>query len=126
LGSKTGNENVLLLPGLNSVNDDDWEVCKQHLTLQHDKQFIKEVKATVEIKNKETGKKEKKETSIFTEFDPQTAMKSVDDCFNIKTLEDWKKSEERSDIRNHIEEKIKEIKEKNTGNKKIINQSRDK
>jgi len=125
LGSKTGKDHIDLLPGLNQVDDSDWALAKNHLTSDHDKQFLKEVVQEVEVKSKETGKKTTKKTSKFIEFSPEQATKAIEDCFNVKTLQSWKRGEERTDIRFAIDERIKEIKEKRIDEKKIVGKGRD-
>lgn len=106
---------VILLPGMNHVDNEDWDICKKILT-KYDMTNMEVITENVIVveevkKDGKTSKKEvKKETSEFKEFSFELAEKAIDDCFDLKTLNKWKKDESRSDVRALILEKIDKIK----------------
>jgi len=101
---------VILLPGMNEVSEANWKICKQHLT-KHDFLSIEEIKSDVKVAIVEgLEKSEKKNTKEFHEFPIELAEKAIDDCFDMKTLNAWKKKESRPDIRAMILSKIDKIK----------------
>ncbi len=102
-------KNIMLLPGMNNIDEKDWNVCKSYIS-KYDMRLIEILKETVKVKK---GEKEvKMETTDFNKFSSELSRKAIDDCFSIKTLTEWRKKEEKADIRNLIDDKIKQIKER--------------
>ncbi len=117
---------IILLPGNNDIPDDAWNEVKKYKNIQKsieagfiiEKEFIeKEVEKEIEEEN-EKGEKVKKKIKVkelkgksFKDLDDRKARKMIEDTFDIATLEKWREAEGRADIRNLIDDKIKEIKD---------------
>jgi hypothetical protein len=112
-------ENIILLPGVNDVDDDKWNqarscvdkdirtnrIIEKHVTLQEKE---------VEVKNKETDevKKEKKvvvKGKTLKQLSLDQASKIVENTFNLDTLNKWKEKESRDSIRALIMTQLEKV-----------------
>jgi hypothetical protein len=107
---------IRLIEGLNTVDQKDWEIAKQHLKGFQEK-YYDEINDNVKVKKKvmQSGKEIEKEVMVMglSGFDANEAIKMIDDCFNVDTLEAWREEESRDEIRAAIKEKLEAILEDN-------------
>ena len=122
-----------LLPGINDIPENKWEQIKLGVKNSPYQGFLKVVKSKIVevekeveevVKNKTTGKTEKKkikkkvkeEKAIsFDKIDNDEALALIDECYNLETLEMWRKLDIEKNIKNAIDEKAEAI---NTGKKR--------
>lgn len=127
---RLGKNKIILLPGNNEIDDVVWDSIKEYKSIQKSLESgqikIKEY-STKEVEKKEMveeenekGEKKKveKKTKIkvvkgktLKDLDPDKAREIVENTYDIPTLEKWRNDEGRADIRNMIDDKIKEIKD---------------
>jgi len=111
-------DSIILLPGVNEIPDEVWEKVKPSL-VKHLKAgnliAIEEIK-TIEKEGKpdKDGKKEKikEKTSVskkFIDLEPEECLGLIAQTNNLPTLEIWKKSETRDEIRIALAERIADI-----------------
>lgn len=111
---------INLMPGYNDIEDDIWDEIKKYVGLDKEIElgYIKENRKEIKSIEKEIikdGKKIKEKVKVekginIIDMEPSEAIDVIDNTWNIPCLKKWYKLEGRTDIRNHIDEKIKEIK----------------
>jgi len=98
---------VQLLPGVNEVTDEEWDVMKSHLSREIKRKEISALEKNADKSRKKSGDKKAhnlKEVAI------NEALELVENCVNPDTLAKWHKEETREEVRLAIVEKMKEIK----------------
>jgi len=98
---------VQLLPGVNEVTDDEYEVMKLHLARE-----IKSGELSViekEVAKGKTNPTGGKSHNLKT-MPAKDAIGLVGECVNPETLAKWHKEETRDEVRLAIVEKMKELK----------------
>jgi hypothetical protein len=112
---------ISILPGHNEINDDDWEGIKGQLQSKIDEGHIevvaKEVVKEIELENGKTKTKKSTATKL-AELEPDQALEIVQNTFDIKTLQKWRKSETRDEIRAAVADQIEFVKNPNPNKKK--------
>ena len=114
-------DELVLAPGFNEIPDEIWNELKgnfsnirNYLKAGHLEEHLAK-KTEEKIKVKGRGKKEETEATVGTAFAKLTndeAVKVIEDTWDIKALKKFAKKDERADIRNLIDDKIKMIKKK--------------
>jgi len=111
-------DSIILFPGVNEISDKVWEKIKPSLIAHLNAGnlvAIEEVKIIEEEgKPNKDGKKEKIKEKIsvskkFTDLDPEECLGLIAQTNNLPTLEIWKKSETRDEIRIALAERIAEV-----------------
>jgi hypothetical protein len=93
--------NIKLLPGVNQIDDRNWESAKDHVKLDL------ELGRLVEIKEK--GKEEGGKTITVTLFKDLPAPKAraiIKTVTNVANLQDWLENEDRPDIRAALQNRL--------------------
>ncbi len=111
-------KNILLLPGMNEIDDDLWKAARK-LVLHQIGKYIIEHHAQVSEQKKvieDPETKEKKEETVveikskeFKKLDISRAIEIVQDTWNIDTLKKWEKEEGRDSVRAEIKNQIEKI-----------------
>jgi hypothetical protein len=105
---------ILLMEGINCVKDEEWKAAAKNLDDRIDKPFIEVIEDAVEVQDpKNPKKKVMKSAKGLEKFEAKEAVKMVEDCFNIKTLEFWLDNEGRNEVRAAIAKKIEDINDNN-------------
>lgn len=119
-------DRIVLLPGMNDVSDEKWEKARKNLTgtwewsklKEHktEKQVEVEVEIETEVNGKTVVKKnkklEKKEVGLnFSEVKEDEAKSMIDNCYNVKTLEDWKEQTNYDNVKSYINKRLENIAE---------------
>lgn len=105
--TKTGlvqHQPVVLMPGSNEIPDDMKDIMEKSATIQT---WLK--KRWVEVKK--TDKGAEKGASGVGQFDQETAVELINDCFDMKLLARWKEGEKREPVRVAMIERIALLKE---------------
>lgn len=117
LKASKGASQLVLMPGFNDVNDALWKEIKTkfkliRFSLDEGDIVEKVVTTKLETTNK-NGKKEVKEKEVtsFKDMSSEDCIKIIDDTWDIKVMKNWKKEDDRADIRNYIDEHIAKIKD---------------
>lgn len=98
---------VQLLPGINEVTDDEWDVMKTHLAREIKRGEITTIEKEVgKTKSNPNGGKARN----LKNMPAKDAVALVGECVNPDTLTKWYKEETREEVRLHIVEKMKELK----------------
>jgi len=98
---------VQLLPGVNEVTDNEWEVMKLHLSREIKNGDISVIeKEVAKSKTNPSGGK----AHNLKNMPAKDAIILVGECVNPDTLAKWHKEETRDEIRLAIVEKMKELK----------------
>lgn len=105
-----GSSKVILLPGVNEMPDTAWKNMEKALE-HHIKAGNLEVVAEKVIVKKDNKEIEKKKAIPFDKLDPEKSISLIRECNNTKTLNKWKKTEKREEIRLEIANRLDEIKE---------------
>jgi len=97
---------VQLLPGVNEVTDQEWDVMKSHLSKEMKRGEISAIEKNVpKDKKNPTGK-----AHNLKDISAKEAQALVKECVNPDTLKKWYQEETREEIRLYIVEKMKELK----------------
>lgn len=107
---------LILAPGYNEVNDELWKNVKKAFSVNLEAAFAAGKLKEVVVEKAMQGGKTKKEPKAFTELDATEARQIVADTWTRETLETWREKEERADIRNAIDDRIKEINDRKFDN----------
>jgi len=98
---------VQLLPGVNEVTDNEWEVMKLHLAREIKSGDISVIeKEVAKSKTNPSGGK----AHDLKNMPAKDAIVLVGECVNPETLAKWHKEETRDEVRITIVEKMKELK----------------
>jgi hypothetical protein len=98
---------VQLLPGVNEVTDEEWDVMKSHLSRELNRKEISIIEKDLPKNRKNpAGKK----VHNLKEMPIDEALNLVQSCLNPDTLTKWHKEEIREEVRLAIVEKMKELK----------------
>jgi len=98
---------VHLLPGVNEVTDNEWEIMKLHLARDIKSGYISIIeKEVAKSKTNPVGGK----AHDLKKMPAKDAIAFVGECVNPETLVKWHKEETREEIRLAIVEKMKELK----------------
>lgn len=87
---------LMLLPGSNEVPNDKWQFARQHLGRKLGKS-IKEY--VVKVESEEEGGKPTVRPRRADEFDAEDFIELVEACVHLPTLDKWRKTEAREDVR---------------------------
>lgn len=99
---------VDLLPGNNFVQDEKWEqMQKKYPLIKVD--LESGVLKIQEFHSRGQGNERGKKITDFNKLSSTQARKILDETWSIATLQEWRKEESKSDIRNLIDDKIKKI-----------------
>ena len=109
---------LILLPGINDIEDKVWEVVKEYSSIKRDLK----VESLIEVTVKKKTTNGLKITTEFKELSQIEAEKLVAKTVSIVTLKKWKKVDSRPDIRATIQDRIKEIKNYNSKENNMANQ----
>lgn len=109
---------LILLPGINDIEDKIWEVVKEYSSIKRDLK----VESLIEVTVKKKTTNGLKITTEFKELSQIEAEKLVAKTVSIVTLKKWKKVDSRPDIRATIQDRIKEIKNYNSKENNMANQ----
>jgi len=97
---------VQLLPGVNEVTDQEWDVLKTHLSGDIKRGVVSVIEKNVaKDKKNPTGK-----AHNLKDMSAKEAASLVKECVNPDTLKKWYQEETRDEIRLCIVEKMKELK----------------
>lgn len=96
---------VTLLPGVNEVTDAEYENMKPHIAGEISRGEI----VVVEVKTLTAPGKPQKTASSVTEMPVKKAAEMVAECVNGETLNLWLAKESRSEIRERIRDRLKEL-----------------
>ena len=107
-------KSVILIPGYNDIDDDDWEVIEIHLS-----KYIEIGRISTETKREKVDEEEgggyAKVGVPLRRIPPAKAKNIVDGCFNLASLELWLNGkgdyepEVRDEIRTQIKEQVAKI-----------------
>jgi hypothetical protein len=103
--AKVKNTSITLLPGMNEVSQEEWEVMKPHIQDNLDDGSLEEIK---EKTLTSPGKPQKDVTSII-DLAPKKAAAFIKETNNPETLNLWLAIENRDEIRRRISDRIKEL-----------------
>lgn len=104
---------VKLLPGHNEVAPKDWKGARENVLTDIASGRIVEVAAVIEevatkdADGKASGKKSViKGATPFKDLEPEEALRIIRETFSIETLEAWRKSSAKDELRAAIAEQI--------------------
>ena len=103
---KLDRSQVQLLPGINEVTDNEWEVIKVHLVREIERGEISTVEKNVGKSKTNPGGGS---AHNLKNMPAKDAAALVGECLNPDTLTKWYKEETREEIRLCIVEKMKEL-----------------
>jgi hypothetical protein len=97
---------VQLLPGINEVSDDEWEIMKAHFAREIDHGEIRTIEAAPAQGKKVPGGK----AHDLKDLPANKAVAMVGECVNHETLLKWHREETRDEVRLAVVERMKELK----------------
>jgi hypothetical protein len=97
---------IQLLPGMNEVSDDEWQVMKPHLAAEIKSGVIKVIEKEVEKSKQAPDGKARN----LKQFSAREAVALVAETVNPDTLNRWYQKETREEVRLAIVERMKELK----------------
>ncbi|MDR2952908.1 MAG: hypothetical protein LBU82_06675 [Treponema sp.] len=96
---------VQLLPGVNEVTDDEWEIMKQHLAYEIKSGEIRTIEMAAA-----SGKGSGGKARNLKDAEVKEAVAMIEECVNPDTLKKWHSEETRDAVVRCILERMKEIK----------------
>ena len=88
---------VLLIPGVNELSQEKWEMIKNHPTV---KEMIEDQKIEV------ISEDEKPVDKVFTKMGKKEAIATVNNTIDVAILEKWAENEKRADVLKAIRARI--------------------
>jgi hypothetical protein len=98
-------DQVNLLPGVNEISDDEWEIVRAHC-----KEMIRRGDLEILMKDVPAGKGKSKTARNLTEMPSNEAKKLIAQAVNPDTLQKWEQEESREEIRTLIQRRMAKLK----------------
>lgn len=96
---------ITLLPGINEISDDEYLVAKPHLQDNLDAGTLVEVKE----KTQTFPGKPQQDATTLNQVPAKKAKQLIKETHSPETLYKWLATETRTDIRNNVEDRLKEL-----------------